>query len=111
MIDLYSRNGEMKHGLGPGQSMSEIALLKGQIRHPPIRAAGASKTIEFGRDTMLSLMARVPESSVLSAFTLPPRRLGMQADLSSIGFLSEDRCPDVRRVAEFFNRNKILWRC
>lgn len=35
----------------------------------------------------------------------------MQADLSSIGFLSEDRCPDVCRVAEFFNPNKILWRC
>jgi len=108
VVDPYTRERAMEHGLGPGQFMGEIAFLNGGSWHLPMRAAVETRVIEVERETMLALMGRVPEMSdiVISVFSARRRR-GVEGGLSSIRLLGEDESPAVRRIAEFLSRNRI----
>lgn len=108
VVDPYTGERHLPHGLGPTQFMGEITFLNGGAHSLGMRAAVDTRIIEVERDVMLDLMSRIPELSdiVMSVFAARRRRQVEQSD-SSLKLIGADQDRNIRRIAEFAARNKI----
>lgn len=108
VVDVVTGGRKVPSTLGPGQFMGEIAFLAGGRWTLPMRAARDSEVIEVGRESMLTLMAQVPEMSdiIIGVFAARRRRQLEDGD-GALRMIGEERHAGVRRVAEFAARNRI----
>jgi thioredoxin reductase (NADPH) len=94
--------------LGPTQYMAEIPLLSGGNWVIPFRAACRTRVIEVPRLEMLRLMSEMPElSDIVITVLAARRRKHIEFRESALVLIGDDVDPDVRRIADFVNRNKI----
>jgi thioredoxin reductase (NADPH) len=88
--------------------MAEIPLLSGGNLVIPFRAACKTRVIEVPRLEMLRLMSVMPELSVIVITVLAARRRKhIEFRESALVLIGDDIDPEVRRIADFANRNKI----
>ncbi len=108
VVNPYTDQRHLDATLGPTQFMGEIAFLNGGAFSMAMRAVSETRVIEVPRETMLTLMAQIPEMSdiVIAVFAARRRRQLDERD-STLKLLGEDEDRNVRRVAEFANRNRI----
>ncbi|ODU70520.1 MAG: thioredoxin-disulfide reductase [Novosphingobium sp. SCN 66-18] len=94
--------------LGPTQFMGEIAFLDGGNWSMLLRTAQPTRVIEVDRQTMLGLMAHIPEMSdiIITVFAARRRRQLDTRDGALI-LIGEDRNRAIRRIADFASRNRI----
>ncbi|MEO8747093.1 MAG: FAD-dependent oxidoreductase [Rhodanobacter sp.] len=108
VVNAYTDERHLPSTLGPTQFMGEISFLNGGTFSMPMRAARDTTVIEVPRATMLTLMSRIPEMSdiIITVFSARRRRQIEQRD-SALVLIGEELDRDVRRIAEFANRNRI----
>ncbi|WP_242137083.1 cyclic nucleotide-binding domain-containing thioredoxin-disulfide reductase [Sphingomonas sp. TREG-RG-20F-R18-01] len=108
VVNPFTGERHLSSTLGPTQFMGEIAFLDGGAWSLQMRAAQETRVIEVPRETMLTLMARIPEMSdiVITVFSARRRRQLDDRD-SSLQLIGEEQSRDVRRIAEFASRNRI----
>jgi thioredoxin reductase (NADPH) len=108
VVNPYTDERHLPFTLGPSQFMGEISFLNGGAWSMPMRAARETRVIEVPREAMLKLMARIPELSdiVITVFSARRRRQLDDRD-STLRLIGEEDDRNVRRVAEFANRNRI----
>ena len=108
VVNPYTDERHLSSTLGPTQFMGEIAFLNGGAWSMAMRAAKDTRVIEVPRETMLTLMAQIPEMSdiVITVFAARRRRQLDDRD-STLRLIGEDEDRAVRRVAEFASRNRI----
>jgi thioredoxin reductase (NADPH) len=111
VVNPYTGERHFPSTLGPTQFMGEIAFLNGGVWSVPMRAVRDTRVIEVPRETMLTLMSQIPEMSdiIITVFSARRRRQLDDPD-ASLRLIGEDEDRDVRRVAEFANRNRIPYR-
>jgi thioredoxin reductase (NADPH) len=108
VVDSYTDERHLPSTLGPGQFMSEIALLDGGSWSMAMRAAVDTHVIEVPREAMLTLMAQVPEmSDIIITVLAARRRRQIESNDSTLRLIGEDEDIAIRRVAEFASRNRI----
>jgi thioredoxin reductase (NADPH) len=94
--------------LGPTQFMGKIGLLNGGGWSLTMRAVLETRVIEVSREAILTLMSRVPELSDITITVFSARRRRQLDDRDgSLLLIGEDEDRNVRRIAEFANRNRI----
>jgi thioredoxin reductase (NADPH) len=108
VVNPYTDLRHLPSTLGPTQFMGEISFLNGGSWSMTMRAVRETRVIEVPRETMLTLMARIPEMSdiIITVFSARRRRQLDDRD-SSLRLIGEDEDRNVRRIAEFANRNRI----
>lgn len=108
VVNAYTDQRHLASTLGPGQFMGEIALLNGGAWSMALRAVCDTRVIEVPRETMLTLMAQIPEMSdiVITVFAARRRRQLDDRD-STLILIGEDMDRDIRRIADFASRNRI----
>ena len=108
LVDPYSGERYVESTIGPTQFVGEIGFLSGGNFTLPFRACAASRTIEVERETMLALMANIPEMSdiVLTVYTARRRRQVEEGD-SALVLVGADVDPAVQAIAIFASRNRI----
>jgi thioredoxin reductase (NADPH) len=108
VVNPYTDKRHLSSTLGPTQFMGEIAFLNGGASSLLMRAARETRVIEVPRETMLTLMAQIPEMSdiVITVFAARRRRQLDDRD-STLQLIGEDQDRNVRRIAEFASRNRI----
>jgi len=108
VVNAYTDERHLPSTLGPTQFMGEISFLNGGNFSMPMRAVRETSVIEVPRTTMLTLMAQIPEMSdiILTVYAARRRRQIEQRD-SALVLIGEERDREVRRVAEFADRNRI----
>ena len=108
VVNPFTDQRHLQATLGPGQFMGEISFLDGGAWTLQMRAASDSQVIEVPRETMLTLMAQIPEMSdiVITVFSARRRRQLDDRD-SSLRLIGEDQSREIRRIAEFASRNRI----
>jgi thioredoxin reductase (NADPH) len=111
VVNPYTNERHFPSTLGPTQFMGEISFLNGGAWSVPMRAVRDTRVIEVPRETMLTLMSQMPEMSdiIITVFSARRRRQLDDPD-ASLRLIGEDENRDVRRVAEFANRNRIPYR-
>jgi thioredoxin reductase (NADPH) len=111
VVDPYTGERHFPSTLGPTQFMGEISFLNGGVWSVPMRAVRDTRVVEVPRETMLTLMSQIPEMSdiIITVFSARRRRQLDDPD-ASLRLIGEDEDRDVRRVAEFANRNRIPYR-
>jgi len=111
LVNPYTDERHLPSTLGPTQFMGEIAFLNGGAWSLAMRAARDTRVIQVPREAMLTLMSQIPEMSdiIITVFSARRRRL-LDERVSSLRLIGEDENRDVRRVAEFANRNRIPYR-
>ncbi len=111
VVNPYTGERHFPSTLGPAQFMGEIAFLNGGAWSVPMRAVRDTRVIEVPREAMLTLMSRIPEMSdiIITVFSARRRRQLDDPD-ASLRLIGEDEDRDVRRIAEFANRNRIPYR-
>jgi thioredoxin reductase (NADPH) len=111
VVNPYTNERHFPSTLGPTQFMGEISFLNGGAWSVPMRAVRDTRVIEVPRETMLTLMSQIPEMSdiIITVFSARRRRQLDDPD-ASLRLIGEDEDRDVRRVAEFANRNRIPYR-
>jgi thioredoxin reductase (NADPH) len=111
VVNPYTNQRHFPSTLGPTQFMGEISFLNGGAWSVPMRAVRDTRVIEVPRETMLTLMSQIPEMSdiIITVFSARRRRQLDDPD-ASLRLIGEDEDRDVRRVAEFANRNRIPYR-
>ena len=108
VVNPYTNERHLPSTLGPTQFMGEIAFLSGGNWSMPMRAVCDTRVIEVARETMLTLMARIPEMSDIVITVMSARRRRQLDDHdSTLVLIGEEEDRDVRRVAEFASRNRI----
>ncbi|MEO7051031.1 MAG: cyclic nucleotide-binding domain-containing protein, partial [Rhodanobacter sp.] len=108
VVNAFTDERHVPSTLGPAQFMGEISFLNGGTSSMPMRAVCDTTVIEVPRATMLTLMSRIPEMSdiIITVFSARRRRQIEQRD-SALVLIGEELDRDVRRIAEFANRNRI----
>ncbi len=108
VVNPYTDERHLPSTLGPTQFMGEISFLNGGAASMLMRTAQDTRVIEVPREAMLTLMSRIPEMSdiIITVFSARRRRQLDDRD-SSLRLIGEDEDRDVRRIAEFANRNRI----
>ena len=108
LVDPYSGKRYVESTIGPTQFVGEVGFLSGGNFTLPFRACAATRTIEVERQTMLGLMANIPEMSdiVLTVYTARRRRQFEQGD-SSLVLVGAEVDLAVQAVAIFASRNHI----
>lgn len=108
LIDPFTGEQWVESTIGPTQFVGEISFLSGGSFTLPFRARIATRTIEVERETMLGLMANIPEMSdiVLTVYTARRRRQVEEGD-SALVLVGADVDPAVQAVAVFASRNRI----
>jgi thioredoxin reductase (NADPH) len=108
VVNPYTNQRHLPSTLGPTQFMGEIAFLNGGAWSMPMRAVQDTRVIEVPRAAMLTLMSQIPEISdiVITVFSARRRRQLDDRD-GVLRLIGEDEDRDVRRIAEFANRNRI----
>jgi thioredoxin reductase (NADPH) len=88
--------------------MGEIAFLDGGNWSMLLRTAQPTRVIEVDRQTMLGLMAHIPEMSdiIITVFAARRRRQLDTRDGALI-LIGQDRDRAIRRIADFASRNRI----
>ncbi|MEO8780164.1 MAG: FAD-dependent oxidoreductase [Rhodanobacter sp.] len=111
VVNAYTDERHVPATLGPTQFMGEISFLNGGTSSMPMRAVCDTTVIEVPRATMLTLMSRIPELSdhIITVFSARRRRQIEQRD-STLVLIGEELDRDIRRVAEFANRNRLPYR-
>ena len=94
--------------LGPSQFMGEISFLNGGVWSMPMRAVTATRVLEVPRPAMLRLMSEMPEmSDIVITVLAARRRKQLETHFSPLVLIGEDRDRNVRRIADFANRNRL----
>lgn len=108
VVNPYTEERHLPSTLGPTQFMGEISFMNGGNFSMPMRAVRETTVIEVPRTTMLTLMSQIPEMSdiIITVFSARRRRQIEQRD-SALVLIGEEVDRDVRRIAEFANRNRI----
>src|ERR1700683_2781916 len=111
VVNPYTSKRHLPSTIGPTQFMGEIAFLYGGAWTTAMRAAKDTRVIEVPREAMLTLMSQIPEMSdiIITVFSARRRRQLDDPD-ASLRLIREDEDRDVRRIAEFANRNRIPYR-
>lgn len=108
LIDPFTREQWVESTIGPTQFVGEISFLSGGSFTLPFRARIATRTIEVERQTMLGLMANIPEMSdiILTVYTARRRRQVEEGD-SALVLIGAEADPAVQAIAVFASRNRI----
>lgn len=108
VVDPYNGERYVPSTIGPTQFVGEIAFLSGGNFNLSMRAFTATHAIEVERETMLALMANIPEMSdiILTVYTARRRRQ-VEAGDSALVLVGADADPAVQAVAIFASRNLI----
>jgi thioredoxin reductase (NADPH) len=108
VVNPYTDKRHLPSTLGPTQFMGEISFMNGGVWSMPMRAARDTRVIQVPREAMLTLMSQIPEMSdiIITVFSARRRRQLDDGD-SSLRLIGEDEDRNVRRIAEFANRNRI----
>jgi thioredoxin reductase (NADPH) len=108
VVNPFTDERQFPSTIGPTQFMGEISLLYGGTWSLPLRAAADLRVIEVPRETMLTLMSQIPEMSdiVITVFSARRRRQ-IEERGGSLYLIGEDQDRNVRKIAEFANRNHI----
>ncbi len=94
--------------MGPGEFIGEIDFLSGGRAQVDIRAATDVRLLRVPRQKMFELMSRVPElSDIIVSVFAARRRYMIENNLLGITLLGGEADRDVRRIADFANRNRI----
>ncbi len=108
VVDPFTGERYVPSTIGPAQFVGEIGFLSGGNFTIPMRACADTKAIEVERETMLVLMANIPEMSdiILTVFTARRRRQ-FEAGDSALVLIGAEADPAVQAVAVFASRNLI----
>jgi thioredoxin reductase (NADPH) len=111
VVNPYTDQRHVPSTLGPTQFMGEIGLLNGGGWSLAMRAVRETRVIEVPRESMLTLMSRIPEMSdiIITVFSARRRRQLDDRD-GTLLLIGEDEDRNVRRIAEFASRNRIPYR-
>ena len=94
--------------LGPGDFIGEIEFLSGGRAQVDIVADTDVRLLRVPRQDMLDLMARVPELGDIIVTVFAARRRHMiENNLLGMTLLGGEADRDIRRIADFANRNRI----
>jgi thioredoxin reductase (NADPH) len=108
VVNPYTDERHLPSTLGPAQFMGEIGFLYGGGWSLAMRAVVETRVIEVPREAMLTLMSRIPEMSDIIITVFSARRRRQLDDRDGVLLLiGEDVDRNIRRVAEFANRNHI----
>jgi thioredoxin reductase (NADPH) len=108
VMNAFTGERHLPATLGATQFMGEISLLSGGSWSMAFRAAKDTRVIEVPRATMLTLMAQVPEmSDIIITVLAARRRRQLEAKHSSLVLIGEEVDREVRRIAEFADRNRL----
>ncbi len=94
--------------MGAGEFIGEIDFLSGGRAQVDIRAATEVQLLRVERLEMIGLMSRIPElgDDIVSVFAARRRHM-IENNLLGMTILGEDADRNVRRIADFANRNRI----
>ena len=97
VVNPYTNERHLPFTLGPTQFMGEISFLSGGVWSMSLRTVRDTRVIDVPRDTMLTLMSRIPEMSdiIISVFSARRRRQLDERD-SSLQLIGEDEDRDIR---------------
>jgi thioredoxin reductase (NADPH) len=111
VVNPYTNERHLPFTLGPTQFMGEISFLSGGVWSMSLRTVRDTRVIDVPRDTMLTLMSRIPEMSdiIISVFSARRRRQLDERD-SSLQLIGEDEDREIRCIAAFASRNRIPYR-
>jgi len=108
VVNPYTDKRHLPSTLGPTQFMGEIGFLYGGGWSLAMRAVVETRVIEVPREAMLTLMSRIPEMSDIIITVFSARRRRQLDDRDGVLLLiGEDIDRNIRRIAEFANRNHI----
>src|ERR1700691_4959983 len=108
VVNPYTDERHLPSTLGPAQFMGEIGFLYGGGWSLAMRAVVETRVIEVPREAMRTLMSRIPEMSDIIITVFSARRRRQLDDRDGVLLLiGEDVDRNIRRVAEFANRNHI----
>ena len=108
VVNPYTDERHLPSTLGPAQFMGEIAFLNGGAWSMAMRAVRETRVIEVPRETMLTLMAQIPEmSDIMITVFAARRRRQLDTGDGTLRLIGEDEDRAVRRIAEFASRNRI----
>jgi thioredoxin reductase (NADPH) len=108
VVNPYTDERHVPSTLGPTQFMGEIGFLYGGGWSLAMRAVVETRVIEVPREAMLALMSRVPEMSDIIITVFSARRRRQLDDRDGVLLLiGEELDRNIRRIAEFANRNHI----
>jgi thioredoxin reductase (NADPH) len=94
--------------IGPTQFMGEISLLYGGTASLPLRTVVDTRVIELPREAFLKLMSQIPEmSDIIITVFAARRRRQLEDRRSGLYLIGEEVDRNVRRIAEFANRNRL----
>ena len=97
--------------MGPGEFIGEIDFLSGGRAQVDIRAETDVRLLRVPQQDMLDLMARVPELGDIVVTVFAARRRHMiENNLLGMTLLGGEADRNIRRIADFANRNKIPYR-
>src|ERR1700691_5586158 len=76
VVNPYTNERHLPFTLGPTQFMGEISFLSGGVWSMSLRTVRDTRVIEVPRETMLTLMSRLPEMSdiIINVFSARRRR-------------------------------------
>lgn len=108
VVNPFSGERGVVSTLGPTQFMGEISFLNGGAWSMPMRAARETRVLEVPRPAMLRLMSEIPEmSDIIITVLAARRRKQLETRLSPLVLIGEDEDREVRRIADFANRNRL----
>lgn len=108
VVNPFSGERGTKSTLGSGQFMGEISFLNGGVWSMPMRAVRTSRVLVVPRPAMLRLMSEIPEmSDIIITVLAARRRKQLETRFSPLVLIGEDQDRDVRRIADFANRNRL----
>jgi thioredoxin reductase (NADPH) len=108
VVNPYTGERQTQFTMGPTQFMAEISFLYGGNWSLPLRAVQDTQVIEVPRPAMLRLMSEIPEmSDIIITVLAARRRRQLEARDSALVLIGEEVSRDVRRIADFANRNRL----
>ncbi len=108
VVNPYTDQRHVPSTLGPAQFMGEISFLNGGAWSMPMRTAQETQVIEVPREATLKLMSEIPEMSDIIITVFSARRRRQLDDREGVlRLIGEEQDRNVRRIAEFANRNRI----
>jgi thioredoxin reductase (NADPH) len=108
VVNPYTDQRHVPSTLGPTQFMGEIAFLNGGAWSLLMRTAQETQVTEVPREAMLKLMSEIPEMSDIIITVFSARRRRQLDDRDGVlRLIGEEQDRNVRRIAEFANRNRI----
>src|SRR6202789_1236765 len=100
VVNPYTNERHLPFTLGPTQFLGEISFLSGGVWSMSLRTVRDTRVIEVPRETMLTLMSRLPEMSdiIITVFSARRRRQ-LDEKTSSLQLIGEEEDRNVRRIA------------